>query len=160
MIDAKLTGRAGHKCAGNVVTSIAWKGKVGRHCMSRASVMMSILKWAEEQGLNKISEAHFAQAVGAKLAEEQQMIMNGQLWGFLAAAVQGAADSIFKGADIMQGLDAWRLLTRYIYQGNDIRLETLRREMKAALANTIPSMQKLEEGIPESEHAITEHQEA
>ena len=49
---------------------------------------------------------------------------------------------------------------RYIYQGNDIRLETLRREMKAAIAKPIPSLEKMEEGIAEFEHAIKEHQDA
>ena len=58
---------------------MAWKGKAERHFISRAPVLMNVLKWAEEQGLNKISESHFAAAVGPKLTGEQQLIINGQL---------------------------------------------------------------------------------
>ena len=104
MFDEKLTEKADYTYTGKAGTGIAWKGKVERHFISRAPVMMNILKWAEEQGLNKISEAHFAQAVGPKLTEEQQMIMNGQLWGFLSSSVSGSVDTLFKGADARQGM--------------------------------------------------------
>ena len=115
--DDRLTERNEYRYSGKTGTGIAWKSKVERHLISRAPVMIDILKWAEargaqeEGGHDKITEDQIAQAVGAKLTEDQQMIMNGQLWGFLAAAVSGSADSLFKGADIMQGIDAWRILT-------------------------------------------------
>ncbi len=82
------------------------------------------------------------------------MIMNGQLWGFPSASVSGSAESMFKGADALQGVDAWRVLTRYILQGEDIRIETLRRDMKLAVARPIAGLDKMEEGIAEFEHAI------
>ena len=154
MFDDKLSERSEYQYAGEVGTGIAWKGKVERHFISRAPVMMNILKWAEDQGLEKITEPMLAAAIGSKLTDEQQMIMNGQLWGFLSASVSGSADSLFKGADALQGIDAWRILTRYILQGKDIRIETLRREMKVAIARPISGLDKMEEGIAEFEHAI------
>jgi len=85
---------------------------------------------AEDQGLEKITESMLVQAIGSKLTDEQQMIMNGQLWGSLSASVSGSADSLFKGAGALQGVYAWRIRTRYILQGKVLRIETLRREMK------------------------------
>jgi hypothetical protein len=160
MFDDKLTEKADYTYTGKAGTGIAWKGKVERHFISRAPVIMNILKWAEEQGLNKITEADFARAVGSKLTEEQQMIMNGQLWGFLSAAVSGSAETMFNGADALQGIDAWRAITRYILQGKDIRIEALRRDMKLAVARPILSLEKMEEGIAEFEHAIKQYEDA
>ena len=68
MFDEKLTERAEYQYSGKAGTGIAWKGKVERHLISRAPVMMNILKWVEEQGLNKITADGFAAAVGSKLA--------------------------------------------------------------------------------------------
>ena len=158
--DEKLSEREEYKYSGKAGTGITWKGKVERHFISRAPVMMHILKWAEEQGLEKITGFSLAQAVGAKLTEEQQMVMNGQLWGFLSAAVSGSADTLFKGADALQGIDAWRILTRYISQGKDIRIEALRREMKIAVARPISGLDRMQEGIAEFEHAIKQYEDA
>ena len=69
-------------------------------------MLKDILKWAEEQGLETITEDQFARTVGAKLEDEQQIFVNSQIWGFLAAAVGGSADTLFKGADDLQGIDA------------------------------------------------------
>ena len=101
MFDDKLSERSEYQYAGEAGTGIAWKGKVERHFISRAPVMMNILKWAENQGLEKITEPMLAAAIGSKLTDEQQMIMNGQLWGFFSASVSGSADSLFKCADAL-----------------------------------------------------------
>ena len=72
--------------------------EVERHFISRAPVLNDILRWAGEQGLDNISEGHFAAAVGPGLTEEHQLIVNSHLWGFLSAAVSGTAGTFFKGA--------------------------------------------------------------
>ncbi len=137
MFDDELTDKADYTYTGKAGTGIAWKGNVERHFISRAPVMMNILKWAEDHGFARITEPMLAVAIWTELTDDQQMIMDGQLWGFLSASVSGSADSLFKGADALQGIDARRILTRYILQGKDIRIETLRREMKVAIARPI-----------------------
>ena len=108
---------------------------------------MNTFKWVEGRGLNKITERSFAAAVGSTLTDGQQMIMHGQLWGFLSAVVGGSAGSMFKGGGALQGTDAWRILTRYTLQGEDIRIETLRRDKKIAVARPTTGLDKMEEGI-------------
>ena len=103
MFDEKPSGRDEYTYSGKSGTGIAWTGKTWRHFISRAPVVMDILKWAEGQGLTTFTAESFAEAVGMKLAEEQQMLMNNQLWGCLPAAVSGSADTRFKGADVLQG---------------------------------------------------------
>ena len=126
-----------------LVRALSGKGKVERHFISRAPVMMNILKWAEDHGLEKIAEPMLAQAIGSKLTDEQQMNMNGQLWGFLSASGSGSADSPFNGADALHGIGAWRTFTRYIRQGKDVRIEALRREMKIAVARPISGLDEM-----------------
>ena len=59
-------------------------------------MLKDILKLAEGQELDTITGDRFARAVGTKLTDEQQMFVNSQIWGFLAAAVSGSADTLFK----------------------------------------------------------------
>ena len=49
---------------------------------------------------------------------------------------------------------------RYISHGKDIRIETLRREVKLAVARPITGLDKMEEGIAEFEHAIKQYEDA
>jgi hypothetical protein len=109
-------------------------------------VLKDILKWAGEDGLNEISEARFARAVGGKLTEEQQMIINGQVWGFISPLVSGSADTSFKGAGSLQGIDAWRIPAHATSHGKDIRIETLRRGMEIAVARPITGLDEMDEG--------------
>jgi len=58
---------------------------------------------------------------------------------------------------MLNGFDAWRLITRYIEHGKAIRLETLRREVKMLHPKPIPTLEKVEEGVAEFENTIDEY---
>ena len=88
------------------------------------------------------------------------MIVNAAIWGFIDAAVSGSADTLFMGADRLNGLDGWRRVTRYISHGKKVYQETLRREMKVIVDRPISSMERLEEGIAEFENAIKLYEDA
>ncbi len=135
----------------------AWKGKVERHFISRSPILRQVLEWAESCELEEITVAKFRQAVGVHLTEDQVLTVNAALWGFLSAAVSGTAETMFKRADTLNGLDAWRILVRYIDHGRSIRLETLRREVKMLHMKPISSLEKVEEGIAEWENVLNEY---
>ena len=88
------------------------------------------------------------------------MVDNSQLWGFLSSVVSASAGTLFNGADALQGIDAWRTLTRHISQGKDIRIEALRRNLKIAAARPITGLDKREEGIAKFDHAIKQYEDA
>ncbi len=136
---------------------LAWKGKVERHFISRAPVLKEILEWAEARELHEIDGATFKKAVSRKLDDEQALVLNAALWGFLSAAVSGTAETVFKGAKTLNGIDAWRRLARFIDHGKGIRLETLRREIKMLHTKPIPSLEKVEEGVAEWEDVYQEY---
>ena len=68
-------------------------------------------------------------------------------WGFLSNCVSAEADTIFRGAEDLQGIDAWRRIIRYIDHGKSIKLEQMRREMKTQHLKPIKSMQNVAIGI-------------
>ena len=159
LFDEKLAEREEYRYNGTK-NGVAWKGKVERHFISRAPVLRTILIWAEEENLDEVTPESFAGAVGPRLSEEQVIIANAALWGFLSSAVSGAAETLFKGAAMLNGPDAWRRLTRYIDQGKAIRLESLRRDVKNITLRPIPSLDKIEEGIAEFENTLREYTDA
>ena len=91
-----------------------------------------------------ISEQLSMQAVGTRLTEEQVQIVNASLWGFLAKSLSGPAQTIFNGAPVLNGLDAWRRVIVYISSGKCIRLDNLRREVKVLQFKQIPSLDRVE----------------
>ena len=83
-----------------------WKGKVERYFISCAPVLMEILAWAERQDQTPIDVTKFKEAVGGKLNHDQVLSTNAALWGFLSGVVSGSAETMFKQADQLNGIDA------------------------------------------------------
>jgi len=134
-----------------------WKGKVERYFISRIPVLMNILEWAEKEELYEITQAKFEEATRGTLFPAQVQAINAAMWGFLSGAVSGTAETMFKGAAKLNGLDAWRRLVRYIDHGRAMRLETLRREVKMIHLKPIASLEKVEEGVAEFENVLNEY---
>ena len=125
-----------------------------RYLISRAPVLREILEWAEEEDLEVATVERFKAAVGIKLSEEQVLNVNAAIWGFLSSALTGSAETIFKLAETLNGLDAWRRVTRYIDHGRSIRLEALRREVKTLHLRPLTGLEHVEEGIAEFESLL------
>ena len=69
------------------------------------------------------------------------------------------ADTIFRGAEDLQGIDAWRRIIRYIDHGKSIKLEQMRREMKTQHLKPIKNMESVAIGIAEFEFRLKEYAE-
>ena len=76
---------------------LAWKGKLERYFISKAPILKPILEWAEEAGLEEITVSKLFEATGDALTEDQVLMINASIWGFLSNAISGPADTIFKG---------------------------------------------------------------
>ena len=139
---------------------MAWKRKVENHFISVAPVLQDILEWAEDAGNEVITREHFVTAASSKLGRERVIVLNAAIWGFISAGVSAPAETMFMGADRLNGLDGWRRLRNYISHGKKVHLETLRRDMKLVVERPISSMDKLEEGLAEFENAIKLYEDA
>ena len=160
LFDDKLTNQASFGFDGQK-GGLAWKTKLGNYFISKCPALKQILAWAERYNGETISfelleKATFGTAMTADLLESA----NGQLWGFMSNAVSAEADTIFKGADDLNGFDAWRRLIRYITHGASIKLEMMRTEMKHSYAKPIKNVETVAIGIAEFELRYKEYGEA
>ena len=83
--------------------------------------------------------------------------LDGAVWGFLSGCATGEAQTIFKHAETLSGIDAWRRLARYIDHGREIRLETLRNEVRSIRTRfAIKNLEDVIVGIARFENKIAE----
>ena len=67
---------------------------------------------------------------------------------------------MFRRAECLNGIDAWRRLVRQVDHGRGIRLEILRREVQELHATPIKSLEAIEEGVAAFENTTTEYARA
>ena len=137
-----------------------WKGKLERYFISKVPALKAILKWAEKEDMDVVTEDLLEGAVGHAIKLEHREVMNSEIWGFLSNCVSGEAETIFKRADSLNGLDAWRRIIRHIDHGRSIRLEALRTEVRSLHLKPIKNLESVALGIAEFENKITEYVEA
>ena len=159
IFDEKLTLQAEYKFDG-IKGGIAWKGKLERYFISKAPILKELLEWAESEDMETVTVDMFKQAVGTRMTDTQVLTVNAELWGFLSGALSGTAETMFKRAETLNGLDAWRRMARFVDNGRAIRLETLRREVKTMHLRPIKNLEAVNEGIAEFENLIAEYEQA
>ena len=87
-------------------------------------------------------------------------MVNAGIWGFLSGGLSGAAAEMFNRADPLEGLDAWRRVTRYITNGRGIRRETLRQAVKNIHFKQMKTLEQVEVGVAEFENLMEEYSQA
>ena len=159
VFDEKFTMQEDYRFNG-IKNGEQWKTRVERYFISRAPILREILEFAELEDMEEITTERFTQAAGHVLTEDQIMMVNAGIWGFLAACLTGSAESLFERAEMLNGLDAWRRVVRHIDHGREIHLETLRREMKSFHNRVIKDVHGVEEGIANFENALYKYVKA
>ena len=115
------------------------------------------MELAEPEELETITAAKFEEAVGGALAREQIHVLNAAVWGFRSGGIHGSAEEIFKRADALNGIDAWRRMTRYIDHGREIRRETLRRDVKMLRTRPMSNLESVEMVFATFENTMAEY---
>ena len=70
------------------------------------------------------------------------------------------AATIFRGAEEMNGFEAWRRLVRYVEHGRPIRLQNITNEMKSSHSRPIKDMARVVIGIAEYENKYHDYLDA
>ena len=94
-----------------------WKGKTERYMISMVPALHALIQWAERQN-EPVTPVRLAGAVGLGLTTwnrdgdetDHTSGLDGAVWGFLSNCVTGEAQTIFKQADVLNGIEAWRRL--------------------------------------------------
>ena len=159
MFDDKLMTQEEYRYNG-VKGGPQWKSKTERYWISKAPVFKEILEWAESEDMEVVTVERFKAAAGHRLTEEQILTANAEIWGWLSGVLTGTAETLFKRADILNGLDAWRRIVRQIDQGREIKLDGLRQEVKTLHMKPIKGVENVEEGIAAFENTILAYTQA
>ena len=71
--------------------------------------------------------------------------------------MSGPAETIFKRANTLQGIDAWSVMTRYVNHCKRIRLNRVRDQVMSVRTRPISSVEKIEEGVVEFENLFADY---
>ncbi len=161
LFDDKLTAQDEYKFDGSKGGD-KWKGKVERYFISKVPALKNIFIWAEKSDMEIIDEGLFVRAVVRHdgMDKTQMELVNSAIWGFLSGCLGGEAETMFKQAEMLNGIDAWRRVVRYIDHRRSIRLETLRDEVRALHLKPIKNVEGVAVGIAEFENKIREYEAA
>ena len=161
LFDDKLTNQLAF-CFDGQKGGATWMTKLGNYFVSKCPAARVLLTWAGKFDGESIPH-HLLMEIASKPGSTMTPVLldslNNQMWGFLSNCVSSEADTIFKGADDLQGIDAWRRIVRYIDHGKSIKLEQMRREMKTQHLKPIKNMESVAIGIAEFELRLKEYAE-
>ena len=162
--DTKIAGQS-HFQFSSHKGSDQWKGKTERYMMSVVPAVHAIFAWAEKQE-SPITQTRYEEPVGYGLCTydrdgvetDHSYTLNSLIWGFLSNCVSGEAQTIFKNADPLMGVEAWRRLSRFIDHGREIRLETSRNEVRNIRGKfVIKNLEEVVIGIAKFENKLDEY---
>ena len=126
-----------------------------------------LLQWAEREEA-VITDDLLAAAVGDGLTEwdrdgaglDYTQELNCALSGFLSNCFSGEAETMFRQggmATVNKGVDAWRLIVRYIDHGRGIKLELMRNKWRTTRSRPIKSLEAVTIGTAELENTILDY---
>ena len=138
----------------------AWKSRVQSYFWSKVPALLEILKWAEKHDKTDVTEAAFNDVVTHFMEPFKQQALNASIWGFLSSCFTGSAETIFRSAEDLNGLDAWRRVVRIIDSGLPLRLEELRGEVRMLHTRPMKDLEQVAAGIAEFEAKIKEYKQA
>jgi len=159
LYDDKLTTQDGYRFDG-IKGGDQWRGKLRRYFMSKCPALKALLQWCETADDVVITRPLLLRAVSGSMSEEQLDVINSTLWGFISGCVSSEAETVFKRAEELNGLDAWRRICRYIDHGRGIRLEALRAEVRAIHLRPMKGLENVALGVAEFENKLKEYEEA
>ena len=96
-----------------------WKSVVGNYLVTRCPIMFHVLKWAETRGNAPITREAVEDLKG--WTDEDPLIIDHLMWGFLHLNLTGAAREIFCNTCHSQGVEVWRKIHVLIYSKTERR---------------------------------------
>ena len=105
-----------------------WRVKVRNYMVGKRLELLPVLRWIEQLGetacdvsSTKAAIAHYGMMVEADIEA-----ISAAIWSFLSTCVSGTAMTLFESVEVLNCLDARRLLHNHIQKGSATRRLTLR----------------------------------
>ena len=134
-----------------------WRKKVRGYWLSKCPELRPVLNWTEARGDSKITFKELKQKTqeGFWMTEVDVRRANHAIWGFLGLCLKGEASKLYELASELNGLEAWRLITRHVQKGKSIQLGTLRRAVRNP--ESIRKLEDVSNGITKFETTLNEY---
>ena len=134
-----------------------WLAKARGYLVSKCTAMMPILKWAERFGDMAITKDKIEKedTMQKWFNDASLLQVGGALWGFLNLCLKKEALTCFKGATMLNGLDAWRRITNHARRGKNVRLDSLRKKVRNP--EPIRRLEDVSVGIMKFENVISDY---
>ena len=147
---------------GGGAASERWRKTIRGYWIAKCPVLQPLLDWAELFEQAEITP----EAVQLMLMDEQYMIeahsidvlgLSTAIWGFLNTCLKGEAREVFDGANILDGLNGWRLVINEMRKSRGIRLQQLRKLVRNP--KPINKIEEVSAGITAFDRNIKEFEE-
>ena len=126
--------------------------------ISKYQGLLAPLDWAEGQDETEITLVNITEQANNWMLDHGAGELSGLIWGFLNTCLRGAAHSVLEGADMMNGLDAWRLVVQHIHSGRNVRLAQLRKLVRQP--KPITKLEDVAAGITRYEKVLKDFEAA
>ncbi len=112
--------------------------------VSKCPALLGVLNWVEEQDHKEVTAAMWNELQRGNyfMTEFSVNRLSEMVWGFLNTCLKGDAHATFEGAELLNGLDGWRLVVQDIQRGRTVRRASLRK-----LVKNPPAVTKLEDVV-------------
>ncbi len=102
--------------------------------------MLTVVEWAEEHDEHEITAVNVNEQAREWMTELDVFRLSEILWGFLNIAVHGEARGAFDNANILDGLNAWRLVIYDMRNSRWVRTAQLRQ-----LVRNVPKITRIDD---------------
>ena len=139
-----------------------WRKTIRGYWIAKCPVLQPLLDWAEVFEQKEIT----SEDIQLMLMYEQHMVeanaidvigLSQVIWGFLNTCLKGEAREVFDGADILDGLNGWRLIINEMRKSRGIRLQQLRKLVRNPKG--IAKIEDVSAGITSFDRNIKEFEE-
>ena len=128
--DDKVPQHEDYRWKGDKESGPRWKTKVRAYFIAKCSSIKWFLDWAESKDFAAVTMEELKSVSASAMTGHEAVLMSQQVWGFLSQCLTGNAFEYFRGADELNGFDAWRRLILIIEEGRPRLLEELREKVR------------------------------
>ena len=109
-----------------------WFKQTKQYFIGQAADCIPILHWAEMHGETAITphEVQLLAQSNSIGCQNDPTILSGHVWSYLCRCLKGNASTLFEKVEPRNGLEAWRMIYKWIGYGSQDRVEELRKKLR------------------------------
>jgi hypothetical protein len=109
-----------------------WFKETKQYFIGQAADCIALLRWAEMHGEEPISsqEVAWLHQQNSLGLQNDPSVISGHMWGYLGRCLKGNAATLFEKIEPRNGIEAWRVVFKWIGFGSQDRVQELRKKLR------------------------------